>query len=237
MDKRDGLKTLDEVMQPDIRHSFFRRVNRETGEGKALTLEDHYQSIEHYGLHDAVPDEVATQYDVARNIYIYAWYEYRFFNVSEMQALTVLEFALRYRIGEVEFAAYIKARRKKAKEEGQGIRIGDGLKALVEYCRDHTLISNRCFAAWHRQPELKAQDEHTFAKLEEMRQLGLSEIELDYSALEVPEPDDSYDHIQHLINHVNKIRNMYAHGSSMLNNGALITFEMVSEFINQLYVN
>ena len=50
-------------------------------------------------------------------------------------------------------------------------------------------------------------------------------------------PDVNYDHIQHLIEHVNRVRNEYAHGSSMLHKQVLSSFEMVSEFINQIYTN
>ncbi|AZT84911.1 hypothetical protein EHN06_15885 [Marinobacter sp. NP-4(2019)] len=64
---------------------------------------------------------------------------------------------------------------------------------------------------------------------------GEESVTIDTNAFSDLPPDENYDHIQHLIDHTNKIRNIYAHGSAMLHNRVLYSFELVSEFINQLY--
>lgn len=110
MSDRDGLKPLSELLKPDIRNTFWTRTDFETGESRQTTLEDHYGDIGRYDLHNEVPDDIATQYDVARNIYAYAWFEYRFFNFAEAQVLTVLELAMKERIGEENLKAYIRER-------------------------------------------------------------------------------------------------------------------------------
>ena len=69
----------------------------------------------------------------------------------------------------------------------------------------------------------------------EMKRTGTTSMELPVIEQEALAPDPNYDHVQHLIDHTNKTRNDYAHGSTMLHNQVLGQFEMVSEFINQLY--
>lgn len=236
MEQRDGLKPLDELLQPDVRHSYMQLTDHQTGESRPIVLADHYSAIEAYSLHRGVPHDVATQYDVARNIYLYAWFEYRFFNAAEANVLTVLEFAIKERIGKPGIKSYIKERKRQNKEiTGNAGRVSDGMKTLIEYCRDHRLIRNEGFSAWHRQPRLKAEMEHMNAMTAEMSEAGEDSREIDYSSLDFPEPGYSYDHVQHLIDHTNKIRNIYAHGTSMLYGNVLYSFEMVAEFINQIY--
>lgn len=233
---RDGLKALDEITKPDSRNSHYVLYDQQTGEHRAITLSDHYKRVEQHALHKGIPDNIATQFDVSRNLYLYAWYEYRFFNVAEANVLTVLEFALKERVGKENIKAYIKDRNRQVGEKtGKKGNVQKGMKTLIEYCRDYELIRNTGFSAWHRQPRMQAEAELRFATLEAMRETGEDTRELDYGSLEYPEPSDDYDHIQHLINHTNKIRNLYAHGTSMLHNNVLYSFEMVSEFINQLY--
>lgn len=92
---RDGLKPLNELLNADERNFHFVRLNLSTNEVKPNSMEAHYADIEAYSLIATVPDNIAVQYDVARNIYNYAWFEYRFFNVAEAQVLIVLELALK----------------------------------------------------------------------------------------------------------------------------------------------
>lgn len=236
MAERDGFKPLAQLLEPDIRNTFFSRINPETGEDRPNTLEDHYTDIEHYALHGQVPDVIATQYDVARNLFAYAWFEYRFFNVAEAKVLTVLEFVLKERIGDEAINAYIKQRKKQHKAKtGKNIGLNNGLKTLIEYCRDHHLIKNEGFSAWHRRGSLRAYERAIDAAMSKMRETGKESVTIDTDAFSDLPPDENYDHIQHLIDHTNKIRNIYAHGSAMLHNRVLYSFELVSEFINQLY--
>ena len=233
---RDGMKSFDDILQVDDRNQIFVSVDRVTGERRRVTREDRYNMISEYGLHEGVPDKVATQYDVARDLYIYAWFEYRFYNVAEIQALMALEFALNIRIGKEALKAYIKDRKRKHRDAtGKGIRISDGMKTLIEYCRDHKLIRNEHFTAWYAQPQKQAEMDMLMASISKMEKEGLQELEVDYSQAEYSSPSIDYDHVEHLVEYVNKIRNNYAHGSSMLHPNVLGTFVMVSEFINAIY--
>ena len=238
---RDGLKSFDEIMKPNTFHTRKVLVN-EAGEQFTYELEDHYKAIEQYSLHDEVPDHVATQYGVARNIYIYAWFEYRFYNAAEAHVLIALEFALKERIGDLALKTYIKQRKSEYHERtGSKLHLSSGLKTLMEYCRDHQLVKNEGFNEWQQystmQAYYKARNEQFEWSRAEMERTGQLEIELPEIPIVHLPPDINYDHVQHLIDHVNKRRNDYGHASSILYPNVLNTFEMVSEFINQVYLN
>jgi hypothetical protein len=70
---------------------------------------------------------------------------------------------------------------------------------------------------------------------EEMDRTGLTEALLDPSKVEITEQDKDWDLTSVLAETIPKIRNGYAHGSSTLHNQVLGTFEIVAEFINQLW--
>ncbi|MFB2707090.1 MULTISPECIES: hypothetical protein [Marinobacter] len=240
MPERDRLKPLEELLKPDIRNSYFVRKDPKTGEYLTGSLESHYADIERHSLHDEVPDDVAIQFDVARNLYLFAWFEYRFFNVAEANALNVLELAMKERAGTIEIEHYIKQRNEEHKTKtGKKGGLKKGMKTLMEYCRDHQLVTNEGFTRWHQHATMQAyhqaQHEQGLWAISEMKRTGVSEIELPEIDLRTLPPDPDYDHVQHLIDNVNKMRNDYSHGSTMLHNQVLGTFEMVSEFINQLY--
>jgi hypothetical protein len=240
MSNNDGLKPLDEILNPDVRNSCFVRIDRDTGEQTQITIVDHYREIEHYHLDGCVPEDIATQYDVARNIYVYAWFQYRFFNVAEAQVLVVLELAMRKRIGEDELKRYISKRKKEYREQtGKKLSLSQGMKTLMEYCRDHDLVCNGGFTRWEQhgtqQAYIKKTNERTQWAIAEMERTGKKEIELPAIEVEELSPDLSYNHVQHLVDYTNKSRNNYAHGSTMLHNQVIGQFEMVSEFINQIF--
>lgn len=237
---RDGFKPLNELLNADERNLYLVRCNLSTNTEEPNSIGAHYADIAAFSLHDGVPDDIATQYDVARNIYSYAWFEYRFFNIAEAQVLIVLELALKERLGEKNVKAYIKNRNADSLSgTGKKSNLKIGLKTYMEYCRDNQLVSNRRFSAWHRYPTQQArhlaeQKQSAWAAAE-MERTCKNQIEIPEIIIEALPPDKSYDHVQHLINNVNHMRNGYAHGSTMLHSQTLQTFEMVSEFINQLY--
>ncbi|WP_022959458.1 hypothetical protein [Spongiibacter tropicus] len=240
MSDRDGLKPLTELCTADIRNTWYVRIDRQTGEERPVTVEDHYAEIERYPLHDQVPDRIATQYDVARNLYLYAWFEYRFFNIAEAQVLTVLELAMRERIGEDEIKRYIKRRNDEHKAKtGKKGGLRNGMKTLMQYCRDHQLIRNEGFSAWHRNAKQiaynKADTERRQWAIAELKRTGKSQIALPEVDIDTLPPDPDYDYVELLVDNLNQLRNHYSHGSTMLHNQVLDNFEMVSEFINQVF--
>jgi len=186
-------------------------------------VEDQYEAIVHFKLNETVPIDVVTHFETAKNLYLYAWFVYRFYPVAEQQALASLEFALRER-----FPDFVK--------EQVGQR-GFGLKKLMNHAIDNHHIRNEEFStrelwAWRR-----AEMRHSVAKVEEMMAAGIESIEWNNSEVVVTQEDFDCDWLDIFQEVIPKIRNRYAHGSGELKPAALHTFEMTVELINQLYPN
>lgn len=93
----DRFRPLAELLRPDIRWSHFHVL--EANGARPKTIEDHYAVVNQFSLNAAVPEDVQTHFDTARNLLLHAWYVYRFLSVASMQAYASLEMALRVRLG------------------------------------------------------------------------------------------------------------------------------------------
>ena len=69
--------------------------------GQPQSIEEYHRWIAEYDLPSKCPDDIRTQYDLARNLYAYAWYVYRFTSPAQAQAYAALELALRTRLIEL----------------------------------------------------------------------------------------------------------------------------------------
>ena len=98
----DELKTPEKAYLPDSRSLAFGLND----------IADQFNRIERYELAEYVPEKVATQYEVARNLYLYAYNVYRFYMVAQHQALVVLEFAIKECVGNDEIKRYGKEVKK-----------------------------------------------------------------------------------------------------------------------------
>ena len=100
----EKLKKLNEINSPDNRTASFVRVNRETGQRKEYCICDLHGDVDSIKLDEIVPDEVRSQFNVARNLCLYSWYCYSFHNVACLQAYSTVELALRIKLGKAEDA-------------------------------------------------------------------------------------------------------------------------------------
>ncbi len=100
----EELKKLSEINSPDSRTTGFVRVDRETGQKKEYCICDLHGDVELIKLDERVPEEVQSQFNVARNLCLYSWYCYSFHNVACLQAYSTIELALRIRLGKAEDA-------------------------------------------------------------------------------------------------------------------------------------
>lgn len=212
--KGDGLRIPEVAYEPDSRSTAFGLND----------IADQYNKIELYTLEDYVPENVATQYEVARNLYLYAFNVYRFYMVAQHQALIALELAIKECIGN-----------KKIKRYGEKIKKGSGLSACLHYIFDKDLVSNEDFSIWRDRCKVDAEHQYQMQKLEEMNKNGMDSIELNYDEINYEEHSLEYDYLEVLSENMPKIRNNHAHGSSTLHNQVLITFENVSVIINKIY--
>lgn len=99
-------------------------VNLQTGDETKYTIEDLYKDVESIVLSESVPDDVKSQFNVARNLALYTWFCYSFHQVSDLKAFSTLEMALRIRLGKSETKSGLQRLVRKAIELGW-IKDGD----------------------------------------------------------------------------------------------------------------
>ena len=212
--KGDSLRKPNEAYLPDGRSSAFGLNN----------ISDQHKKIEVYILEDYVPEKVVTQYEVARNIYLYAYNVYRFYMVAQHQALVALEFAIKECIGKEKIKLY-----------GKKIKKGNGLAACLYYIFDKELIDNADFPIWQHRHRRDAEQKYMSEKSDEMDEKGLEKIELNYNEIVYEEYSLEWDYLKVLSKSMPDLRNMHAHGSTTLYNQVLLTFENVTTIINTIY--
>lgn len=189
----------------------------------AIALAEHHCAVANIKLSGAVPEHIVVQFETAKNLYLYAWFVYRFFPVAEHHALTCLELGLRRRFPDPLPKKYWEKRGKPT------------LRPLLNFAIDTRVIKNECFRQWHDQVNVRARQRYSLERQMEMREQGLSQIELDYTQAMPNDQDRDWDYLPILLEVLPGIRNCYAHGSDLLHNQVLGTLELVNEILNQLF--
>ena len=216
---------------PDPRTRMFVIHNTESGHSRPITQIDQYDAVSSYRLLEAVPKNVRILFETARNLYLYAWFVYSFYNVAEQQVFACLEMALRERLRE-KFPLPEPYWPKKRKKQAPSI------KPMLCYVIDRGYIRNEGFRTWRERGEIRARQRYETEKMKEMDEKDLESIELDYSEVIITDLDqEEYDYLQVLLKYIPDARNDYAHGSGLLHNRVLHSFEVVSELINQLFTD
>lgn len=220
----EHLKPLDRIDHPDPRASAFVRFDPETGEYKPITLAEHHADIAQFILAPDVPEKIIIHFETAKNLYLYAWHVYRFYPVADLHARTSLEFALKEKIGEGNLREACKSVGKRS-----------CLNGYILYAIDQGWVRNEGFRRWHHRAKMRAEERARIELIKKMSREGLTEAAFDPASVEIIAEDKEWDLVSQLSESISEIRNEYAHGSSMLHNQVLGTFELVSEFINQLW--
>jgi hypothetical protein len=91
------LKTLPAICEPDERFQHLSFHDQAAGHIRPLCAGDLYNDVSSIELSSAVPAEVRSQFDVARNAYLYSWFVYDFTVLAEQHSYVALEMALRHR--------------------------------------------------------------------------------------------------------------------------------------------
>lgn len=94
------LKKIEEVFEPDDRNRNRFDINHSTGDVTPTTIESIYSVVENIRLNDNVPEDVRSQFNVARNLALYAWFVYSFNEIAARQALAALEMSVRIKTGD-----------------------------------------------------------------------------------------------------------------------------------------
>ncbi|MBI4005513.1 MAG: hypothetical protein HY356_02490 [Gammaproteobacteria bacterium] len=208
----DYLKNMENICESDPRNKLFSEYG----------LENHHKSISRYILKKTVPEDVAIQFETSKNLYLYAWFVYRFYPVAELHAFTCLELALKERY------------RDEFKDIGKDVE-WLGLKKLLMHAIKQGHIKNEGFQVWHESAQRRARFRHEIEMMKEMEDKGLTEMIVNDSEFEIQGVDRNMDYIKVLQETLPAIRNHYAHGSKTLHNQVLGTIQIVSEIINQIY--
>jgi hypothetical protein len=212
------------VCEPDPRSTAFVRIDRATGTARRVELSDHHEAIARLTLHPGVPEHIVVQFETTRNLYLYAWFIYRFYVVAEHHGLACLELALRDRLKPEINAGAIHYKSKKPT-----------LKPLLKYAAEHGLIRNEGFEVWRNRGLIRSRARVEVEKVREMEGKKLNEITWDDADIEVTAEDLDWDYVSGLIDFLPSVRNRYAHGSTDLHNQTLNSIRAVGEIINQLY--
>ncbi len=218
----EGLRPAEYVCEPDPRSTMFVRADLTNGTSRPIELADHHEEISAYALHAGVPQEIVLQFETARNVYLYAWFVYRFYPVAEHQCLACLELALRERLKEEIRTGKVKGKRP-------------ALRLLLKYAVDNGLVKNEGFSAWQNRGAINSRARVEMEKIREASEKNLTEITWDESDIQITAEDLDWDYVKMLPDLLPRLRNEYAHGSTDLHNWALRSFQIVSEIINQLY--
>jgi hypothetical protein len=220
----DLLKRLENINLPDVRCSVYSRFD-ELGI-RDDTLEEHHADIAKFQLSADVPKDIVIQYETAKNIYLYAWYVYRFYPVAEHQALACLEMGLRARFPEGLPPGFGYKNRPNLRPT---------LAPLLRYAIDQGLIRNEGFSRWHSLVQQRARNRVMFEQIEDMGMSNSMVGEITVDEVVANAQDLDCDFVSALDEFLPGIRNSYAHGSSRLNNQVLGTFELVNEILAQVY--
>ncbi len=227
--EHDGLRPPKYLCTPDPRTQMFVISDPETGYNRPLSQFDQHEAVAAYTLSQAAPENVRILFNTARNLYLYAWIVYRFYNVAEQQVFACLEMALRERLKD---ETPLPESYWPKKKQGQPM----SLKPMLRYVIDMGYIQNENFRTWRDRGIIRSRQRYEMEKLREMEEKGLDSIELDYSEVVVTDEDrEDYNYLNVLLKYIPNTRNDYAHGSDMLHNQVLRSFEVVSELVNQLF--
>ncbi|WP_233250420.1 hypothetical protein [Acidovorax sp. HMWF018] len=186
------------------------------------SLAAHHAGVAAIQINSTVPEPVAIQFENARNLYLYAWYVYRFYMPATVAALAALEFGLRERL------------RTTLSEKPLGKK--PMLKGLLSMAVGQGLVRDEGFRRWHHAAQVSARERLSMEALKAMIDNELTVMEYRIpEILEVLPEDQQWDLAGGLPDSLPAIRNELAHGSSMLTNQVLGTIELVAEILNQLY--
>lgn len=209
----EGLRNPLTVMHPDPRTLVFRDSR----------IESHHAAIAALILSPVVPGPIAIQFETSRNLYLYAWYVYRFYMVAASQAYSTLELALKTRLP-----------RELPKKYQTGSR--PMLAGMLRFAIDTGLLRNEGFRRWRDAATNNARERRSFEALQRMIDQGVDCMVMDTSEpMVITEEDQCWDLLAGLSESIPFMRNELAHGHSMLTDQVLGTLEVVTEILNQLY--
>lgn len=219
----DSLRTSTTAFEPDARSRMTLRL-RADGTTSVVSLDERYAAVSGFELTMDVPLDIRVHFETAKNLYLYAWFVYRFYPVAEQQALATLEFALRERLALMFPDRF-----------GSAAKQSSSLSRLLKTARNEKLITNASLRCKDRLAHLRAHDRAGMELMRKMQAIGLSEMPFDRLLVEPTLEDYAHDWLETFTETLPFVRNTYAHGTFTLHSNVLGTFEIVTDLVNQLY--
>jgi hypothetical protein len=186
------------------------------------SLQDRCQVINSFSLAPYIPQSIQIHFETAKNLYLYAWFVYRFHMVAEQHAFSTLELALRERL--IEIGAINR----------ENDRL-PGLSGMLKIARSNDLVSNERLTGRNDWAMRIARNRYKHNEMGRMIEDGISQLVIDESLAVPTEEESNFDWISHFIEHLPVQRNSHAHGTTSLYPNVLWSFEIVTELINQLF--
>ena len=215
----DELRTPINMASSDIRNHYWGITSSELL----------YDGVAQFPLNSNVPKGIVAQYDTARNLYLYAYNVYRFYNIAQQQLYSVLELAIKEGVGEEKLKAFIASKTTKKRRPQPGLRI------YMQYLKENEVIANNDFSRWHERNRIAAKNAYHEKVHKIMDEQNLKEYQMDYSEIDESQFDVDWDYVHMLCEVIPGLRNSFAHGSKDLNNNVLGFFEDISIIINKIY--
>jgi hypothetical protein len=245
-DHPDFLRSPKNIFDPDPRSSGFEVLGVQGFRSK--TLQDQHDAVAEIALHAGVPHEVVVKFETAKNLNLFAWFVYRFHSAARSHAYECLELALKIRFKDDLYEREERNRRARYENELKGNprnvkpyqpidkdKFRPMLRALLKYAIEIGTIKSENFSAWQQKTQIGARYRRDIEAIEKMKELGLSELAVDDSQLEIKDEDRNHDYLDQMLESVPFLRNEYAHGTTALDNKSRSALRLTAEIINQIF--
>jgi hypothetical protein len=245
-DHPDFLRSPKNILDPDPRSSGFYVLGKQGLRSK--TLDDQHEAVAEVVVHDGVPADVIVKFETAKNLSLFSWFVYRFHSAARSHAYECLELALKVRFKDELYAQMERKRRERHDSECkrnpknvQPYRPMDKekfrpmLRMLLGYAVEVGALKNENFSVWQTKTRVQARYRRDIEAIQKMQEMGLTQLEIDDTQLEIKAEDRNHDYLGQLLESIPFLRNHYAHGTTALDNQSLSALRMVAEIINQIF--
>jgi hypothetical protein len=144
----ENVKPREQFFEPDPRCASSVVIDRNVGEIRDGTLDDHYADLGGLDLNPEVPEQVAGYINLVKTLYLYGWLYYPFFATCQCLSGMAIEMALRTRL-----------------PSRSGKRDGRTLKKLLLTANDKGLLRDDGFPSLARKRALAREVDERFEKV------------------------------------------------------------------------
>lgn len=202
----ESLRTLENLTRPDPRR-------------KDVSIEYLHSKLDELKLNESVPEDLAIQFETAKNLFLYSWFVHRFHHIADLQAVATLELSLKTKFDELQIKYNPRA----------------GLSNHLEKAANHGLLTAEDIPGYFELAKYRAKERHFHKNIQKMIDENLKELEFDESKV-IPESED-YDpnYLKDTLYNLKEIRNIFAHGTTALFFPNFHILDLIRALINALY--